>query len=75
MLPDYFGRLSFDIQVLTPMRKYELGVENLNNRLQEILNPHSSNLAERGRGDVIFRVGDKVMQVKNNYKLEWENYG
>lgn len=71
-LPDYFGLASFDIQVLTPMRKYELGVENLNNRLQEILNPHSSNLAERGRGDVIFRVGDKVMQVKNNYKLEWK---
>lgn len=71
-LPDYFGLASFDIQVLTPMRKYELGVENLNNRLQEILNPHSSNLAERGRGDVTFRVGDKVMQIKNNYKLEWK---
>lgn len=71
-LPEYFKLDSFEIQVLTPMRKYELGVENLNNRLQEILNPHSSNLAERERGDVTFRVGDKVMQIKNNYKLEWK---
>ncbi len=71
-LPEYFKLDSYDIQVLTPMRKYELGVENLNNRLQEILNPYSSNMAERERGDVTFRVGDKVMQIKNNYKLEWK---
>ncbi len=71
-LPGYFHVEPINIQILTPMRKYELGVDNLNHRLQEILNPKRSNLAEKERGDIIFREGDKVMQIKNNYKLEWK---
>ena len=54
------------------MRKYELGVENLNKRLQEILNPSSRSIPEKEKNDVVFRKGDKVMQIKNNYKLEWK---
>ena len=61
-----------DIQVLTPMRKYDLGVENMNRQLQEVLNPGNAGKPEHDRGDVIFRQGDKVMQVKNNYKQEWK---
>lgn len=71
-LPKFFGLEPINIQVLTPMRKYELGVENLNQRLQDILNPRRNNLPERERGDVVFRQGDKVMQIKNNYKMEWK---
>ena len=54
------------------MRKYDLGVENLNRQLQEVLNPENAGKPEHDRGDVIFRQGDKVMQVKNNYKQEWK---
>ncbi|ASW44043.1 ATP-dependent RecD-like DNA helicase [Clostridium isatidis] len=61
-----------DIQILTPTRKGELGVINLNNKLQEILNPRSRNKREKELKDVIFREGDKVMQTKNNYSLRWE---
>lgn len=71
-LPKYFKVDSTDIQVLTPMRKYDLGVENLNRQLQEVLNPENEGKPEHDRGDVIFRQGDKVMQVKNNYKQEWK---
>lgn len=71
-LPAYFKVASTDIQVLTPMRKYDLGVENLNRQLQEALNPGNAGKPEHDRGDVIFRQGDKVMQVKNNYKQEWK---
>lgn len=71
-LPAYFKVASTDIQVLTPMRKYDLGVENLNRQLQEVLNPGNAGKPEHDRGDVIFRQGDKVMQVKNNYKQEWK---
>lgn len=71
-LPKYFKVDSTDIQVLTPMRKYDLGVENLNRQLQEVLNPENAGKPEHDRGDVIFRQGDKVMQVKNNYKQEWK---
>ncbi|WP_411168975.1 ATP-dependent RecD-like DNA helicase [Clostridium sp. MB05] len=60
-----------DIQILTPTRKGILGVQNLNNKLQEILNPKSSNKREKELKDVIFREGDKVMQTKNNYSLKW----
>lgn len=71
-LPTYFGERSSDIQVLTPMRKYELGVENLNMKLQEIQNPSGRGLPEKSRGDIIFRQSDKVMQIKNNYKQSWK---
>lgn len=60
-----------DIQVLSPMKKGDAGVIELNNKLQEIINPPSKLKAEKTVGKVIFRVGDKVMQVKNNYQLPW----
>lgn len=71
-LPAFFNVESSDIQVLTPMRKFDLGIENLNRQLQEILNPSGNGKTEYARGDVVFRQGDKVMQVKNNYKQEWK---
>ena len=71
-LPGFFQVDPMNIQVLTPMRKYELGVENLNKRLQEILNPSSRSIPEKEKNDIVFRKGDKVMQIKNNYKLEWK---
>lgn len=61
-----------DIQVLTPMKRGYLGVENLNPRLQEALNPHSPQKAELAWRDMVFREGDKVMQVRNNYSLAWK---
>ena len=61
--------------MLTPMRKYELGVENLNNKLQQAMNPTDISKKEKVRGNIIFREGDKVMQIKNNYKIEWKIYG
>ncbi|MBO6162873.1 MAG: ATP-dependent RecD-like DNA helicase [Eubacterium sp.] len=70
-LPQYLGISTDEIQVLTPMRKRELGVEGLNKRLQMTLNPGRPDKAERRMGDVVFREGDKVMQTKNNYKQEW----
>lgn len=71
-LPKYVGADSFDIQVLTPMRKGLLGVERLNTILQQYLNPPDKSKEEKQYGDKLFRVGDKVMQIKNNYQLEWE---
>ncbi len=71
-LPKYVNADMFDIQVLTPMRKGLLGVERLNSILQQYLNPQDSKKAEKEYGDKIFRVGDKVMQIKNDYQLEWE---
>ena len=71
-LPGYVDAKPYDIQVLTPMRKGLLGVERLNNILQQYLNPPADNKAEKEYGDRRFRVGDKVMQIKNNYQLEWE---
>lgn len=71
-LPRYVDAKPFDIQVLTPMRKGNLGVDVLNNILQEYLNPPDSSKAEHSCGAVVFREGDKVMQVKNNYQIEWE---
>lgn len=61
-----------DMQILSPTRKGEIGIYNLNKRIQEILNPPSKNKAERDLKDFIFREGDKVMQIKNNYNLEWK---
>ena len=71
-LPKYVDAKPHQIQVLTPMRKGSLGVEVLNGILQKYMNPPSKEKAERAYGDVIFREGDKVMQIKNNYQLEWE---
>ena len=71
-LPEYIGANPFDIQVLTPMRKGELGVAHLNQVLQYYLNPASPDKEEREVRDGIFREGDKVMQIKNNYKIEWK---
>lgn len=71
-LPKYVDAKPFDIQVLTPMRKGLLGVERLNNILQQYLNPPDQDKAEKEHGDIMFREGDKVMQIKNNYQLEWE---
>lgn len=71
-LPNYVNASAFDIQVLTPMRKSELGVEGLNKSLQMALNPKSEEKAEIEREGTIFREGDKVMQIRNNYNLEWE---
>ena len=71
-LPKYVEAKPHQIQVLTPMRKGSLGVEVLNGILQKYINPPDKNKTEYEYGDVIFREGDKVMQVKNNYQLEWE---
>ena len=71
-LPKYVNAEPFDIQVLTPMRKGLLGVERLNTILQQYLNPLDAKKAEHEHGQTIFRVGDKVMQIKNNYQAEWE---
>lgn len=71
-LPKYVEADAFDIQVMVPMRKGALGVERLNVILQQYLNPPAKNKEEKEYGDRIFRVGDKVMQIKNNYQLEWE---
>ena len=71
-LPPYVGAQPYDIQVLTPMRKGKLGVETLNSILQKYLNPPSENKHEYVNGDTLFREKDKVMQIKNNYQLEWE---
>ena len=74
-LPGYVDARPQDIQVLCPMRKGPLGVENLNLILQKYLNPPSPDKAEHESGSGVFRVGDKVMQIKNNYQLEWEVRG
>ena len=71
-LPGYVGAPQNEIQVMTPTRKGLLGVERLNQILQRYLNPAEPNKDEEEIGGRIFRVGDKVMQVKNNYQLEWE---
>ena len=71
-LPPYVNAQPYDIQVLTPMRKGRLGVETLNGILQKYLNPPSERKKEYTNGDILFREKDKVMQIKNNYQLEWE---
>ena len=73
MLPRYVQASPMEIQVLTPMKKGSLGVEALNRVLQRYLNPPAPDKKEYKIGqDDLFRVGDKVMQIKNNYQLEWE---
>jgi len=71
-LPPYVNATKYDIQVLTPSRKGELGVENLNKILQLYINPPSTDKRERQWGEVIFRENDKVMQIKNDYQMEWK---
>lgn len=71
-LPGYVNATPYDIQVLTPMRKGELGVEKLNQVLQQYLNPPSPDKKEKEFLQGIFREGDKVMQIRNNYQLTWE---
>lgn len=71
-LPGYVRAEPDEIQVMTPMRKGALGVERLNQILQEHLNPPSPEKKEKEAGGIIYRTGDKVMQIRNNYQLEWE---
>lgn len=71
-MPSYVKASPMDIQVLTPMRKGPLGVESLNKILQKYLNPAHKSKGEYQFGETLYRKGDKVMQTKNNYQLEWE---
>ena len=74
-LPGYVHAKPWDIQVLAPMKKGVLGVDRLNVILQQYLNPQDGKKAEKQYGDRTFRVGDKVMQMRNNYQLGWEIRG
>ena len=74
-LPKFVNAKPYDIQVLTPMRKGELGVERLNTVLQHYLNPPSPDKKEREFHQGVIREGDKVMQIRNNYQIEWEALG
>ena len=74
-LPDYVHAQPYEIQILTPMRKGLLGVERLNGILQEYLNPPDQEKREKESASGLFREGDKVMQIKNNYQIEWEIRG
>lgn len=74
-LPKFVDAQPYDIQVLTPMRKGLLGVERLNVILQQYLNPPDKDKKEKEHGNGLFREGDKVMQIKNNYQIEWEVRG
>ena len=74
-LPKFVNARPYDIQVLTPMRKGELGVERLNTVLQHYLNPPSPDKKEREFHQGVIREGDKVMQIRNNYQIEWEVLG
>ncbi len=71
-MPKYVDAAMYEIQVLTPMRKGLLGVERLNGILQQYLNPPAKHKVEKEHGETVFREGDKVMQIRNNYQLEWE---
>ena len=75
MLPKYVGCKAGEIQVLTPMRRGSLGVERLNEVLQSVLNPPAGGKREYVRQETVFREGDKVMQTRNNYQIEWEVRG
>lgn len=70
-IPNRYKVTAKDIQVLSPSRKGEIGVESMNRVLQKYLNPEEKGKAEINRGDTLFRVGDKVMQTKNNYDIPW----
>jgi exodeoxyribonuclease V alpha subunit len=72
-LPENMGIPADQIQVLSPTRKYTTGTANLNRLLQQALNPPEKGKGERRFGDVIFRAGDRVMQIKNNYDVMWRD--
>ncbi|MGB7605805.1 MAG: ATP-dependent RecD-like DNA helicase [Lutisporaceae bacterium] len=73
-LPKYYNTTFMEgIQVLSPMKKGTCGIINLNNELQKILNPEAPDKKEKSFKDFVFRVGDKVMQIKNNYKMKWQS--
>ena len=72
-LPEKMKIAAEDIQVLSPTRKGELGTINLNRCLQAILNPASKEKREKTYGDTVFRVGDRVMQIRNNYDILWHD--
>ena len=72
-LPEKMHIPSAEIQVLSPTRKGELGTANLNKRLQEVLNPPAKEKKEKAFGDAVFREGDRVMQIRNNYDILWHN--
>ena len=74
-LPKFYGEFDpvKDAQILTPVKKGMLGIYNLNRELQKVLNPSSADKNEKKIGDRIFREGDKVMQMKNNYDLKWKD--
>mgnify|MGYP002852564993 CR=1 FL=1 len=74
-MPKYVDTTPFEVQVLTPMKKGNVGVEILNKELQAYLNPPSFKKKEHLFGEKLFRVGDKIMQVKNNYQLPWKEVG
>ncbi|WP_352397319.1 ATP-dependent RecD-like DNA helicase [[Clostridium] aminophilum] len=74
-LPGYVKSGVYDVQIMTPMRKGALGVERLNRIFQQYLNPASPDKREKEMGDVLYREGDKVMQIKNNYQIEWKRRG
>ena len=73
-LPKYLNCNPEDIQILTPMRKGDVGVISMNEKLQELLNPNAPGKPEKVKNDICFREGDKVMQIKNDYKQEWKIY-
>lgn len=74
-IPNYFNISSSKIQILAPLKAGVVGVDNLNKNLQNKLNPPSLNKTEIVHGKTIFRLGDKVMQIANNYQLEWIRQG
>lgn len=74
-LPENMKIPSASIQVLSPTRKGETGTVNLNKRLQAALNPPSESKKEKLFGEVVFRVGDRVIQTKNNYDTIWKTKG
>lgn len=74
-LPQNMGIDPTDIQVLSPTRKNETGTKNLNHRLQEVLNPADPSKKEKKYGDFLFREGDRVMQIRNNYDILWKRVG
>lgn len=71
-MPGYTDCTSFDVQVLTPMKKGELGVIRCNQILQKYLNPEREGKPQLEVHGTIFREGDKVMQIKNNYQMPWK---
>ncbi|MDR1132136.1 MAG: ATP-dependent RecD-like DNA helicase [Oscillospiraceae bacterium] len=74
-LPEKMGIPAADIQVLSPTRRGETGTRRLNARLQNALNPASPGKKEKKYGEIVFREGDRVMQIRNNYDIIWTSIG